>query len=282
MLRTVIPVRSASCLIVISPSAALRHHRPLNVTRRGPSARSAAGAGRSSSRRHRSRGRRSPRRCARRGERGELLARALLAHPRRQDRVDDDDVGGGGAPGEAVGERQRPGLGRGLGGGVGGVRVGGRLRLLGRDEDEAAAPARRRARRGRRGSCAGRCGSAGRGGDPSRRAAPRAAACPPRQPPTRCMSPSTRPKRSTSAAHQPRVASSSSRSTTRPSQRSRPAGPMPRAPRPSVPHDRPPRRCRDDRPSRRRPAIATHALSRSPALSDHRPRAPTADARRSR
>ena len=81
-----------------------------------------------------------------------------------------------GAAGEAVGERQRPGLGRRLGGGVGGVGVGRRLRLLGGDEDEATRARRRRAHRGRRAWCAGRCGSAGRGAAPSRRAAPRAAA----------------------------------------------------------------------------------------------------------
>ena len=138
------------------------------------------------------------------GEGGEVLAGALLPHPRGQDRVDDDDVGGGAAGLEAVGEGERPGLGGRLGGGVGGVGVGRRLRLLGGDEDEAAVLARRELRRGRRGWCAGRCGSAGRGAGPSPASGASCSGCPPRQPPTRWTRPSTRPKRSTSAAHHSR------------------------------------------------------------------------------
>ncbi len=73
-----------------------------------------------------------------RREGGEVLIRALLSHPRGEDRVDDDHVGGRGGAFEAVGKGQGPGLGGGLRGRVGRVRVGGRLSLLGGDEDEAA------------------------------------------------------------------------------------------------------------------------------------------------
>ena len=69
----------------------------------------------------------------------EGVVRALLAHRRGEDGVDDDDVGGRAGLGEGVGEREGPGLGGGLGGAVGGVRAVGLLGLGRGDEDEAAA-----------------------------------------------------------------------------------------------------------------------------------------------
>src|ERR1700710_3263275 len=77
-----------------------------------------------------------------RGEGREVLAGIFLPHARSQQGVDDDDVGGGAAGLEAVGEGEGPGLGGRLRGGVGGVGVRGRLWLLGRDEHEAPVRAR--------------------------------------------------------------------------------------------------------------------------------------------
>src|SRR4051794_26290477 len=108
MLRTVIPVRSASSRIVISPFANLSISGP--AQRQAPAVHLGGGIG------------------ADKGdrvgevlgwsERRELLARVLLAHPRGEDRVDDDDVGGRMRALEAVGVRQGPGLGGRLGRGV--------------------------------------------------------------------------------------------------------------------------------------------------------------------
>ena len=150
-----------------------------------------------------------------------LLVRVLLAHPRGEDRVDDDHVGGRPGVREGVGEGQRPGLGRGLGGGVGGVgaRRGsapGRRRR-GRSGRGRSPPGHRR----RRGWRAGRCGRGGRGATRSRRAAPRRAA---RRPSSRRPGgarASTPPKRST-AARRPIRAPPPRRAGRR---RGRPSGP---------------------------------------------------------
>ncbi len=114
-----------------------------------------------------------------RGEGRICLLGVGLAHLRGEDRVDDDDVGGGAGALEAVGESQGPGLRRSLGRGVDRVVVGGLLGLLGARPGRSGRNRWPRAPRGSRGSCAGRCGSAGRGGGPSPRAAPRAGACRP-------------------------------------------------------------------------------------------------------
>src|SRR5262245_22834357 len=112
MLRTVMPVRSASCLIVISPSAALAIIRPLYVTR------PASARGQRQALPVHVRGGVGAEEGERVGdvlgwrEGRELLAGILLAHPRGQDRVDDDDVRGGARPRESVREGERPGLGR--------------------------------------------------------------------------------------------------------------------------------------------------------------------------
>ena len=122
-----------------------------------------------------------------------------LAHLRGEDRVDDDDVGGGAGLGERVGEREGPGLGGGLRGAVGGVGAAGRLRLGGGDQDEAPALVRERVVEGA-GGVLERCGRAGRGATRSRRGARSASGSPPFQPPTRWRRASTRPKRSVRAS----------------------------------------------------------------------------------
>src|SRR5215213_10851079 len=125
MLRTVMPVRSASSLIVISPTSALamisrstlRDGRSARRKREALAVHLRGGVGAEEGERL------GDVLCGREGR--ELLAGALLAHPRGQDRVDDDDVGGRAAPlGEAVGEGQGPGLRRRLRGRIGGVLVG--------------------------------------------------------------------------------------------------------------------------------------------------------------
>ena len=150
---------------------------------------------------------------------GKVLAGALLTHPLGEDRVDDDDVGGGAGAFEAVGEGQRPRLGRGLGRCVGGVGVRRRLRLLGGDEDEATVLLASRASWKARVVCWTVRISEVVEDVPigERRLAQRLSPTPATD---QVQSASTRPKRSSSAAHQARVASSSSRSTARPSQRS--------------------------------------------------------------
>ena len=79
----------------------------------------------------------------RRGERRVLLVRVPLPHRRRQDRVDDDDVGGRRRPLERIRERERPCLRRRLRRRIGGVRPARCLRLGRGDEREAAVAALR-------------------------------------------------------------------------------------------------------------------------------------------
>src|SRR4051812_13791311 len=71
------------------------------------------------------------------GEGGAVRVRILFTHLGSLDRVDDDDVRGGGGAGERVGEGEGPCLGGGLARCVGGVGVRRELGSGGGDEDEA-------------------------------------------------------------------------------------------------------------------------------------------------
>ena len=220
MLRTVIPVRSRQLADrhLAGGSGCCEAGGSLIAPSSPPVS---GGAGRSSRRRRRSRGRRSPSAMCSAGVKVGNSLPGLSARIRGV-RIASTTTMLAVAPvgGEAVGEGEGPGLGGRLGRGVGGVGVGGRLGLLGGDEDEAAVG-------GGDELVVEGAGGVLDGADQEvvqevpvgeRRLVQRLSAAPAADQVQR----GRRPGRSARPAPRtrPRVASSSSRSTTRPSQRS--------------------------------------------------------------